>query len=480
MDHRTALSLSPRVPQSQPQAHLKIVSTTTNNNNNIFPFNSISSTSSPSHSVANSADQLVHGSPLLASPISDDNDCDPDGPVPVPQKPLPSPQHSLPQMPQQQQQQQQPPSTALYKGLRSEDKLRRALPNALSCPITATRFAYSYVVERVVGFGSNGAVLAARPLYDLNLPPPPHINRVRLVAIKIIYKTAQSIAHVPPPHEISVLEALSHPSSPSAQSRLVLKMFDAWQDDFHHYMVCEFVGTMWYDTPVRPIAFRSSIQGMPAFLPVSTGSTDLWAWSYAKRLEAFKLKKHTMLPLAAVKSIAKQTAYALHLVHTAGYYHGDVKSENIICQENPASADIPQIILADFGHSRPTSVKMKYYGTFDVAPPEFLADSPYCADFVDGTCADVFALGIVIYTLVSRNGEVPDLMKTMREGNVGFWELFACLGGSLPISRHVEGRSEHQGNGLDAAFWNLIDGMCMVDPRERLSMLQVVKHPWLC
>ncbi|KAJ3126991.1 hypothetical protein HK100_009986 [Physocladia obscura] len=362
----------------------------------------------------------------------------------------------------------------LYKGLCSESKVRQALPNAFSSSITAKKLTSDYKIAGIVGYGSNGVVLA---VYDKKMNP---------MAVKIIYKTHQSSITVDRPHEIFILEILTR----QGVSPQILQFHESWQDEFHHYMVTEYVGNCWLDDSVKLIEFDVKsvplAPNLPTSILASSGSTDLWAWSYSKRLESLQNENHTNLQLHVVKAIIKEIAIALHYLHVAGFYHGDVKSENIICdlqppptrQDQQQDQSIPEIILADFGHARRHRTPMKFYGTPDVSPPEFLADSPFlkASSGVQGAFADVFALGIVLYMLVSQNGDGPRCMQLVREGRVSFFELLESNGGDFPFENSVQGRDNEE---LGAGFWDLIKKMCRINPSERIQMADVALHAWL-
>ncbi|KAJ3116467.1 hypothetical protein HK100_001056 [Physocladia obscura] len=255
-------------------------------------------------------------------------------------------------------------------------------------------------------------------------------------------------------------------------------------------MVTEYVGNCWVDDSVKLIKFDSKsvslVPGLPSSIPVSSGSTDLWAWSYSKRLESLQNENHTNLKLHAVKAIIKEIAIALHCLHAAGFYHGDVKSENIICDLQPRSLQhnqypdqsIPAIILADFGHTRRHETPMKFYGTPDVSPPEFLAKSPFleASSGAQGALTDIFALGIVMYMLISQNGDGPRCMQLARERRVSFFELLENNSGNFPFEDNVAGRDNEE---LGVGFWDLIKKMCKVNPSERIIMAEVPLNAWL-
>jgi serine/threonine protein kinase len=125
-------------------------------------------------------------------------------------------------------------------------------------------------------------------------------------------------------------------------------------------------------------------------------------------------------------------------------------------------------------------VQVYKYGTQEMTPPELLFPTLVAPDLnnnhrnpnhpktTDGRSADVFALGILLFTLLHGPGKFPKgisqfPLKELQEGKLGgFYPL-----GDMDIYR------------LDRGAVELIRGMTMLDPRERWSMDDVVVHPWL-
>ncbi|KAJ3123178.1 hypothetical protein HK100_011697 [Physocladia obscura] len=179
---------------------------------------------------------------------------------------------------------------------------------------------------------------------------------------------------------------------------------------------------------------------------ITTGSNDLWQWSYAFRCYNYfcntNAKATTIIPRQAIKRVIRQIAKGLVVLHNHGIYHGDVKIENIICEH--VAGSLPRTYLTDFGHAQYARNGIKQQTT---SGPEFLRDSPFARNQLDGRTSDVFALGVALMILASERG------------------------GEFPFVGDV------QDVGHD--FWNLVDGMCRVDPRERFNIEQVLQHPWL-
>ncbi|KAJ3068196.1 hypothetical protein HDU98_008635 [Podochytrium sp. JEL0797] len=352
------------------------------------------------------------------------------------------------------------PTKSIYTGLSSEAAARVAVFHA--CSITDFLLTH-YRVHRVIGFGANGTVLAATTTTS-STP----------VAIKIIYKHHQS-PFLPIPPEIEALRDLH--SSPPSPSHL-LTYLTHWQDLNNYYLVTNIFGSNWLsglDTPdadaLRPVQFSCRQNGIPTSIsvPMSTGCSDLWSWSYAHRSRMFATEGHSILPLHPVKRIVHQLAAGLHEMHVKGYYHGDVKIENVLVESSRGVEVGPNVVLADFGHTRHVVGGVKAYGTPQVSAPEFLSDAPFDKRVLDGRAADVFALGMVLFVLLNASGEVTAAMKQVMAGRMGYAELVACDYGDFPLESVPD---------LEEDGWDVLYGMTHVDPTARISIEQVLAHPF--
>ncbi|KAL6356317.1 hypothetical protein LRP88_09912 [Fusarium phalaenopsidis] len=140
-----------------------------------------------------------------------------------------------------------------------------------------------------------------------------------------------------------------------------------------------------------------------------------------------------------------QVANAIHHLHTkARVVHRDIKDENVILDGEG------NIKLIDFGSaayikSGPFDV---FVGTIDYAAPEVLAGKPY-----RGTEQDVWALGILLYTIIYK--ENP------------FYSIDEIMDRDLRIPFTMSEES------ID-----LIRGMLNRDVAGRFDINQVLEHPW--
>ncbi|KAJ3074280.1 hypothetical protein HDU98_011635 [Podochytrium sp. JEL0797] len=354
-------------------------------------------------------------------------------------------------------------SKATSQGIDSELMARVAILKAFGN--SPRHFLHKFLVCEVIGFGSNGVVLRAQ-----------HVETDKTVAIKIIYKPTHSTNKDPYPSEICVLKQLSATSS----SRFAINHLSSWQDAHHFYLVTELFGTPWLTTvpesTLPPLAFDSIQNGLTEShtFPFSNGSCDLWAWQNSMRRHQLHLDGHTFIPSDPIKRVFRECVKAVQSIHNAGFFHGDVKVENLLAALDPtvqgADGAYPNVKLADFGHCQRVECGIQRYGTQEMSPPEFLPDSPFLSSFIDGQKADVFALGMVLHLLMSERGTVPSVTQAIRRGKVRYTDLVMFDEGLYMFD---------DSTGYDDDAWNLLNAMCFVNPRRRIGLDQVLQHPWL-
>ncbi|KAF5677895.1 camk camkl pask kinase [Fusarium heterosporum] len=157
------------------------------------------------------------------------------------------------------------------------------------------------------------------------------------------------------------------------------------------------------------------------------------------------IELRTNMDESECRSIFVQVANAIHHLHTkAKVVHRDIKDENVILDGEG------NIKLIDFGSaayikSGPFDV---FVGTIDYAAPEVLAGKPY-----RGTEQDVWALGILLYTIIYK--ENP------------FYSIDEIMDRDLRIPYILSEES------IDLI-------RCMLDRNvaKRYDINQVLEHPW--
>ncbi|KAJ3191833.1 hypothetical protein HK101_007359 [Irineochytrium annulatum] len=397
--------------------------------------------------------------------------------------------------------QQQPASAATETFFDTSDEVTRDAklePNerraraAVRHALRNCRHMDDYSVTAIVGFGSNGVVLSA-------IDHSHHSHRRRAVAVKIIYKTFSNASSSHPsglPNEIAILDAISQ----SCPHPNILSHLNSWSDDRNHYLVTELHGVNPHPIPFtdtedddacRPLDFVNPRRGRTEHIPVSVGSSDLWSWSLIQSQRPTTTGADFHLPhvayalnpppLASCRLIFAQLASALRHLHAAGVAHGDIKEENVLISTLNGGADAPEVKLADFGHADAPTIahpdalaRIRKYGTQEMTPPELLVNlasrngARGYVETADPFPADVFAAGLVLYSLLHGPGCLPAAVhETVREGK----PLKVASGGMYPLGQL---RGDLDKEGLD-----LLRKMTAVDAKKRATMEEVVAHPWV-
>lgn len=145
------------------------------------------------------------------------------------------------------------------------------------------------------------------------------------------------------------------------------------------------------------------------------------------------------------RAIFAQVVSAIRHLHDQGIIHRDIKDENIVVD------DAGTIKVIDFGSAAfvkqgPFDV---FVGTIDYAAPEVLSGKPY-----DGRPQDVWALGILLYTIVYKENPFYNVDEIMDgELRIPFAPSAECL--------------------------DLIRTILNRDVRARPSIHDICDHPWL-
>ncbi|KAF2745149.1 protein kinase kin1 [Sporormia fimetaria CBS 119925] len=161
---------------------------------------------------------------------------------------------------------------------------------------------------------------------------------------------------------------------------------------------------------------------------------------------------HGRLKEKQARKFARQIASALDYCHRNSIVHRDLKIENILISK---TGDIK---IIDFGLSNlfsPRSQLKTFCGSLYFAAPELLQAKQYT-----GPEVDVWSFGIVLYVLVC--GKVPFDDQSMQQ-------LHAKI-----KKGHVD-----YPPWLTAECRNLIHRMLQTDPSQRLTLSEIMTHPWI-
>lgn len=151
-------------------------------------------------------------------------------------------------------------------------------------------------------------------------------------------------------------------------------------------------------------------------------------------------------------TLFRQIADAVLFCHSQKVAHRDLKPQNILISE------FPEIKISDFGLCGHITDEVKmstFCGSPCYAAPECLSHTPY-----DGRQADIWSLGVILYEIVTCQHpwnveNTPQMIQQILKGQftIPFYITTACS--------------------------ELIRGMLKVNPEERMTLDDVLMHPWM-
>lgn len=224
------------------------------------------------------------------------------------------------------------------------------------------------------------------------------------VAIKIIKKQQYEIKPdmvVKLKREIALMKLLNHPH--------ILKLIDVCEGQRHLYIILEYASNgELYDYLVENGALEVEL--------------------------AFKF--------------FRQIVYGIEYLHSYAICHRDLKPENILLDAHNS------IKIADFGFARwmKHNVAVTACGSPHYAAPEIITGLPY-----DGRIADIWSLGIILYTLLV--GRLPFDERTVRK------LLVKVKSGKFVMPN------------LHPDIQDLLSKILTVDPKQRITLEQIKVHP---
>jgi len=174
--------------------------------------------------------------------------------------------------------------------------------------------------------------------------------------------------------------------------------------------------------------------------------------------------------------MGKQIISALDYCHRAGIAHRDVKPENVLIDErhniklvdfglcsfyretNQLSTDptaaIQDISNTDGSNTQQNAILNTQCGSPHYAAPEVLLGLGY-----DGPAADIWSFGVLLYAMVT--GSLPFtarlIPQLVQKIVAGVYRMPSFLS---PLCKH------------------LLSGILRVNPRDRMSIEEIINHPW--
>ncbi|CAL1375203.1 unnamed protein product [Linum trigynum] len=159
----------------------------------------------------------------------------------------------------------------------------------------------------------------------------------------------------------------------------------------------------------------------------------------------------------AAAGLCRQMVTVVHNCHCMGVMHRDLKPENFLflstAEESPLKA-------TDFGLSvffKPGDVFKDLVGSAYYVAPEVLRRS-YGAE------ADIWSAGVILYILLSG---VPPFWGETEQA------IFDAV-----LHGHIDFSSEPWPS-ISSSGKDLVKKMLRADPKERLSAVEVLNHPWM-
>ncbi|EAY15209.1 CAMK family protein kinase [Trichomonas vaginalis G3] len=155
-------------------------------------------------------------------------------------------------------------------------------------------------------------------------------------------------------------------------------------------------------------------------------------------------------PTAAL--IFEQMVSAIAYCHSFGVAHRDLKPENVLFEK------FPLVKVSDFGlcgYMEESKLMQTFCGSPCYSAPECLRQYAY-----DGQKSDIWSLGVNLYLMVT--GMHPWNVTNI---NVMLREILDC---TYTIPKDVS-----------AECRDLISKILVLEPEKRLTIDQIIKHPWL-
>ncbi|RIB09257.1 kinase-like domain-containing protein [Gigaspora rosea] len=172
---------------------------------------------------------------------------------------------------------------------------------------------------------------------------------------------------------------------------------------------------------------------------------------YAAKGELYKqLVKSGRLKEKKASRYIAQMAEALSYIHKKHVIHRDIKPENLLIDLND------EIKIADFGWSvhTPSQRRKTFCGTLDYIPPEMVEGKEHDEKI------DLWSLGVLCYELLTGTAPFEE------PGNTATYKRIAKVEFTLPDHLSYDAR-------------DLINSLLQRDPKRRLPLKDVLKHPWI-
>ena len=164
------------------------------------------------------------------------------------------------------------------------------------------------------------------------------------------------------------------------------------------------------------------------------------------------LRKRGKISESTSKILFKQLIEGLKYIHKKNIIHRDIKLDNILI-------DLTNTVkICDFGVSKKIKngeIMYDHCGTPSYIAPEIFENKGY-----EGFSCDIWSAGITLYYMLSGN-------QPFNAESINELEKKILMGNFEKIKNISDDAND------------LIEGMLKVDPKKRLSISEILNHPWL-
>jgi serine/threonine protein kinase len=170
------------------------------------------------------------------------------------------------------------------------------------------------------------------------------------------------------------------------------------------------------------------------------------------------------------REMFRQACAAIGYCHRKGIVHRDVKLDNMLLDIGEGDQSKVTLKLCDFGVSRLLTDPLNDVMTEQCGTPAYIAPEILlgCQPGGMGYCGfspDVWSLGVCLYAMLF--GTVPFKANNMQD-------LHAII-----VKAKYSLKKKQRKEELSKDLKSLIRGLLEPDPIKRLTMSQVMKHPWV-
>lgn len=150
----------------------------------------------------------------------------------------------------------------------------------------------------------------------------------------------------------------------------------------------------------------------------------------------------------------RQIIAALSYIHSKGYAHRDLKPENLLLDDNQC------LKLIDFGLCAKPKGGMDHLLSTCCGSPAYAAPELICGRNYLGAEADLWSMGVLLYALLC--GYLP-----FDDDNINL------------LYKKIQSGKYELPSWLSQDSITLLNDLLQIDPKKRITMQQLVYHPWV-